>query len=139
MTDHKISSDTNDFTIPADPARSTSREIVIKMPQRGKYDVYQKDFPATLPVGYTWLNNFGLKLRPKNPNQPDQTNDTSDSDKYEKTVDFYIIELDDLDGKEPVYFDGSTVRNFPSPKVKVAGKTRIQVQLNLGDPPVGWP
>lgn len=138
MADKKINSDTTDFTVPANQANPKTKDIVIKLPQRGKYDVYQKDFPVTLPQGYTWINNFGLKARKNDPQNPNGTLDSSSSDPYNLSVDAYIIEMDDLDGKQPVYFDGTSVQQFPSGKTNV-GNNRIQVRLNLGDPPIGWP
>lgn len=147
MADKKITSNTTDFTIPGKADDPKTKNIVIKLPQRGKYDVYQKDFPANLPQkytdsdnstkSYTWINNFGLKARKNDPNNPGGTLDTSSNDLYSRGVDEYIIELDDVDGKEPVYFDGTSVNQFKPGKVNV-GNNRIQVTLTLGDPPIGW-
>lgn len=138
MADRKVSSDTSDYKIPVHSGKSTSKEIVIKLKGKGKYDVYQKDFPTDLPGGVTWINNFGLKERPKNPNKPDETRDTQDSDPYTVTVDAYIIELDAVAGSRPVYYDGSSVRYFDTPQSVPGSNNRIQVTLSLGDPPTGF-
>jgi hypothetical protein len=138
MADKKIVSETADFTITKKSTDAKTKDIIIKLPKVGKYDIYQKEFPANLPNGYTWINNFGLKERKKDPKDPNKSLDTTISDPYSVVVDTYIIELDDVSGKEPVYFDGSTVRDFPTKKTNI-GNNRIQVTLALGDPPIGWP
>ena len=50
----------------------------------------------------------------------------------------YTIELEDVAGKEPIYFDGKAVKSFSSKKM-TAGNNLVHVTLGLGDPPVGWP
>ena len=138
MADKKIVSGATDFTIPKKSKDANSKDIVVKLQKADKYDIYQKEFPANLPDGYTWINNFGLKERKKDPKNPNKSIDTTISDPYSVDVEAYIIELDDISGKEPVYFDGTAVRNFPSKKT-ITGNNRIQVSLTLGDPPIGWP
>ena len=138
MTDRRISSASTDFTIPTIPGNVTSKEVVIKLANASKYDVYQKDFPTNLPAGYDWINNFGLKLRHADPNSLGKTTATSASDPYAGKVDTYTIELNDVAGKEPVYFDGANVQSFPTRKTSIAGG-RAHVTLALGDPPIGWP
>jgi|GEM_PF-5560617 len=137
MSQRKINSNSADFIIPKHANNEKGKEIKIKLASTGKYDLYQKDFPANLPADYDWINSFGLKQRPKDSKKPKKTLDSSDSDPYLDVVEAYIIELDDVDGKEPVYFDGANVQNFPAKKTRVGSK--VQISLALGDPPVGWP
>lgn len=138
MADKRISSSKADFTIPKFTNKNETKDIVIKLPDTNKYDVYQKDFPVNLPQGYIWINSFGIKHRRVDENDSSKTHDSSSDDPYPDTVDAYQIELDDVEGKEPVYFDGKQVRSFPSGKVSL-GNNKIHVNLALGDPPVGWP
>ncbi|MCX6080132.1 MAG: hypothetical protein NTW32_11415 [Chloroflexi bacterium] len=138
MADKKISSEKVGFTIPPHTSNSHSKHIIIKLAQTDRYDVYQKELPADLPTGYTWINNFGLKARHPDPNVHGKSLDTSMDDPYLDLVDEYTIEMDDIEGQEPVYFDGVSVKNFQSGKIHTGNK-RIHVTLALGDPPVGWP
>ncbi len=138
MAHRKISSASADFIIPAHANNDKGKEVKIKLANTGTYDVYQKDLPANLPSSYNWINSFGLKKRPKDAKDPNKTIDTSDSDPYPATVESYTIELDDSAGKEPVYFDGTRVKNFPAKKT-IASNGRAHVVLALGDPPIGWP
>jgi hypothetical protein len=138
MTDMKINSTSTGYPIPTVPGNNSTREVLIKLAVTNKYDVYQKDLPANLPANYDWINNFGIKERPKDPRNSAKTIPTTDADPYSTNVDAYTIELDDVAGKEPVYFDGSGAHNFPTKKTSV-GNNRIHVTLALGDPPIGWP
>jgi hypothetical protein len=138
MGDIKIKAKYGKFVIPKKTANSNMREIVIKPAHPDKYDVYQKDLPADLPGNYTWINNFGVKARKIDLLSPLVTADSTLEDPFPTFVETYIIEFDDIDGKEPVYFNGLEVKHFPAGKKKV-GNNRIQVSLDLGDPPVGWP
>jgi hypothetical protein len=139
MADRKIVSGTADFTIPKHTTDSETRDVIVKLSKADKYDVYQKDFPANLPkTGYAWINNFGLKERKQDTKNPNILIETADTDPYADVVEAYTIEMDDIAGKEPVYFDGKAVQKFPSKKISV-GNNRIHVTLTLGDPPLGWP
>lgn len=138
MADKKIVPDKNGFKIPKLDKKSETKDITIKHFQTDKYDVYQKDFPNNLPDGYIWLNNFGVKLRKVDHHDPTKSLDTSIDDPYEDVVDLYTIELDDIAGKEPIYFDGKAVKSFSSKKI-TAGNNLVHVTLGFGDPPVGWP
>jgi hypothetical protein len=138
MSHQKINSTSTDFIIPRHSGHENSREVKIKLASVGKFDVYQKDLPANLPAGYDWINSFGLKHRPKDHKNPDRSLDSSDADPYPIDVEPYLIELDDVDGKEPVFFDGAKVQNFPGKKTSI-GNGRVHVTLALGDPPIGWP
>ncbi len=101
------------------------------------YVVMEKDFPDGLPSSYqdpkdrskpartiTWVSNFGLHhARDHSP-----VNRLANNKKY--TV--------ELEKKHPdgilVYYDGKQVKPLPTRQVGA----KIQADLDLGDPPIGW-
>jgi hypothetical protein len=96
------------------------------------YDVFEKDFPNTLPYQWTdpddrltknitWSSNFGLQKKDGTPVTRLENNKT------------YSIELNKNAGKL-VHWNGTRVEKLP---IRDLGKV-IQADLNLGDPPVGW-
>ncbi len=96
------------------------------------YEVWQKDVPTETKTSWvdpddgqtktiTWMFNFGLKNKKK------QQYDA------EKTVQFfYVVELDVVEGKKAVYWDGNTVRAFAKQDNKFVAN------INLSDPPTGY-
>jgi hypothetical protein len=133
MAPRKLNAETNrpgEFSIPPEKG---NRGFKIKTNQ-DKYDVWTKDITPDLPTSWTnpankqsksiqWIANFGIKLKGK------QTEND-----FEKKVDRYTIEFDDIEGATYVYYDGSAVQLFESPK---HGNGKVTVTLDLGDPNTG--
>lgn len=125
-------------TIPANPnatqrSKRFSQEMsVILGDDLANYNVEAKDFPGNLPERWTdpsdgqskeidWFGNFGIKKR-------------GESGFVNKLPKKYSVELPYFN-KQYVYYDGQAVKKLQN--VRSAGQNKVQVDLDLGDPPIG--
>jgi hypothetical protein len=98
------------------------------------YEVYEKDYPASLKNSpdfseYEWVGNFGLK-------------DNRGNVLTGKLGTAYEVQVLRRDGKKLVYWDGSKTVEFTSAHglkdVQDGNQNYKAVNLDLGDPPFGW-
>jgi hypothetical protein len=133
MAQRKLDADVNlpgEFSVP--PQRG-DKGFKVRANQ-DKYDVWQKDISANVPESWvdpedgqtktiTWMANFGLKLKGKTARA-----------RFEKQVDEYTLEFDEVEGAKYVYFDGQSVQPFPNARHE---NGKVIVTLNVGDPDTG--
>jgi hypothetical protein len=95
------------------------------------YAIDAEDFPANLPASWTdpddhinkniiWVSSFRL----------DKTAGATKPGSQKK----YTVELDRGQGKL-VYFDGASVKSLSTRDI---GGNRVQADLSVADPPIGW-
>src|SRR5512140_2241811 len=124
----------NGYHIPVDTQKLASfphqaHLVVVLNDAHSGYEVYQKDIPNEV-VGKThqgksirWLNNFGLKQKGRG--------------EYAAEVPEYLLLLEQIEGAQFVYFDGTQV--LPLATTPHSGSSnQLRAALRLGDPPIGW-
>jgi len=92
-----------------------------------KYEVYEKPLPEGLDPSVEWIGNFGIREK-------------ATRKKFKNKVPKkYAIELPEVEGKELYFWDKNKKNKFAGQTTRTKGNKKFRkVELDLGDPPVGW-
>jgi len=94
---------------------------------RDIFEVYEKPLPDGLDPSVEWIGNFGIQEKETRRQFRDRV-----PHKYE-------IELPDVEGKELFFWNNNRKNRFSGQTTRMRGNRRFRkVELDLGDPPVGW-
>jgi hypothetical protein len=120
-----------EFDVSADNVKEKPVTIILPLSLRENCTVFKKDIPPSIPTTWTdssnitykieWFTNFGIKQ----------------DGVYKKRLDkSFKVKLKKVIGKKLFYYDDG-VQVFDNIQ-DVPGTDQIVVELNAGDPPLGW-
>lgn len=99
-------------------------KIIVKV--QDKFEVYEKPLPSGIDSDINWLGNFGISEK-------------ETGKKLKGKVPKYEIHTPDIEGKN-LYFWSNAKKNMFSEQKNITKKKKKyrMVELDLGDPPIGW-
>ncbi len=91
------------------------------------YEVYEKPLPSDIDPAIDWLGNFGITEK-------------TTGKKLKGKVPKYEIQTPDREGKRLYFWSDGKVEEVPGQVTITKKKVKYRKgELDLGDPPVGWP